>query len=114
QQPQVGEQVDHLLLAVVAPPERANRRQSDPAQLLLVPFGVSAGGEQAHDLAGSRRALVDELADAARDRLRLGASPVLAAVAIARLVRHEQLDRMAEDGRLERAGGGKRLESVAE
>ena len=81
QQPQVEQQVDHLLLAEVAPPGRAVGRQAERAQLLLVPLGVGAGGEEQHDLARRRRALVDELAHAPRDVPRLGAPPVLAAAA---------------------------------
>ena len=76
QQPQVREQVDDLLLAEVAAPGRAIRAQPRPAQLLLVPLGVGAGGEQQDDLARLGVAVVDELLDALRDVLRLGAAPV--------------------------------------
>jgi hypothetical protein len=79
QQPQVREQVDDLLLAEVAAAGRAVGRQAERPQLLLVPLGIRTGREQKHDLAGRGGALVDELAHAARDVLRLGAAPVLAA-----------------------------------
>ena len=62
QQAQVREQVDDLLLAEVAAAGRAVGRQAERAQLLLVPLGVGAGGEEQHDLARRRRAGVDELA----------------------------------------------------
>src|SRR5207237_272514 len=94
--------------------ERADRRQALTAELLLVPLGVGAGGEEEHDLAGGRRAIVHELAHAPRDRARFGAAPVLAGVLVARLVRDEQLDRVTEHRRLELARGGERLEAVAE
>ena len=71
EQAQVHEQVDHLLLAEVAPAGRAERRQPERAELLLVPLGVGAGREEEDDLARLGRAGVDELADAPRDVLRL-------------------------------------------
>ena len=114
QQPQVEQQVDHLLLAEVAAPGRAVRRQAERAQLLLVPLGVGAGREQQDDLARRGRALVDELAHAARDVLRLGAPPVHAAPGVRRLVGDEQLDRMAEHRVGELARRRERLEAVAE
>ena len=114
QQAQVREQVDDLLLAEVAPAGRAVRRQPRAAQLLLVPLGVGAGREEEHDLARRRGAGVDELADAPRDRARLGAPPVHAGVRVARLVGDEQLDRVAEDRIGELGRGGERLELVAE
>ena len=46
EQPQVGEQIDDLLLAEVAATGHAIRRQVDGAQLLLEPLGVGAGGEE--------------------------------------------------------------------
>ena len=79
QQPEVREQVDDLLLAEVAAPGRAVRRQAGRAQLLLVPLRVRAGREEQDDLAGRGRAGVDELLHAPRDVPRLGAPPVEAA-----------------------------------
>ena len=114
QEPQVAKQVDNLLLTVVAAAERTDRRQALAPELLLVPLGVGSGGEEEHDLARGRGALVDELAHTPRDRTRLRAAPVLAGVLVARLVGDEQLDRVAEHGRLEFARGGERLEAVAE
>ena len=114
QQAQVREQVDHLLLAEVAPAGRAIRLQPRAAKLFLVPLGVGAGREEQHDLARRRGARVDELADAPRDRARLGAAPVHAGVGVARLVGHEQLDRLAEDRVGELGRRGERLELVAE
>ena len=69
QQPQVGEQVDDLLLAEVPPPRRAVGRQPRRAQRRLVALRVGAGGEQQHDLARASRRRVDQLAHAPRDRL---------------------------------------------
>ena len=51
EQPQVGEQVDDLLLAEVPAPGRAVCRQVLLAERRLVLLGVGAGGEQQHDLA---------------------------------------------------------------
>ncbi len=96
QQPQVHEQVDDLLLAEVAPSRRPEGRQPERAQLLLVPLGVRAGGEQQDDLPGRRRAVVDELADPPGDVPRLRPPPVLARLAVGALVGDEQLDRMPE------------------
>src|SRR5439155_25237229 len=61
-----------------------------------------------------RGARVDELAYPPRDVSRLGAAPVLARVAVARLVGDEELDRMPEHrvGKLTRRR--ERLEPVAE
>ena len=93
---------------------RAVGRQAEAAELLLVPLRVGAGGEEQHDLARLGRARVHELAHAARDVARLPAPPVLARVRVARLVGHEQLDRVTEDRVGEVAGGRERLELVAE
>src|ERR687883_143508 len=90
------------------------RRQAGGAELLLVPLGVGAGGEEEDDLAGGGVARVDELAHAARDVARLGAAPVLAGVAVARLVGDEELDRVPEDRVGELGRGGERLVAVAE
>ena len=78
EQPQVREQVDDLLLVVVVAAGRAERRQPELAERLLVEARVGAGGEEEDDLARSRLARVDELLDAARDVLRLGVAPVRA------------------------------------
>src|SRR5206468_9531367 len=90
QQAQVREQVDDLLLAEVPAARRAVGRQPERAQLLLVPLGIGARREQEHDLPWSRRARLDELGDAAGDPARLCATPVLAGVTEAALVRDEQ------------------------
>ncbi len=71
QQPQVGEQVDHLLLVVVVAAGRPERRQAELAERLLVEAGVRARCEEEDDLARSRLARVDELLDPGRDVLRL-------------------------------------------
>ena len=68
QQPEVGEEVDDLLLAEVAATGRPVRREPFPAERLLVALGVGPGREEDDDLARQRLARVDELADAARDR----------------------------------------------
>ena len=114
QEPQVREQVDDLLLAEVPAPGRAVRAQPGSAQLLLVPLRVGAGGEEEHDLARLRVAVVDELLDALRDVLRLGAPPVHVGARVRRLVGDEQLDRRAEDRVGELARRVQRLELVAE
>ena len=113
-QAQVLKEVVHLLLAVVALARRAVGRQVEPAQLLLVPLGVGAGGEEEHDLARLGRARVDELAHAPRNRLRLAAPPVHTGLGVRLLVRHEELHRVAEHRIVELAGRGERLELVAE
>ena len=80
QQPQVGEEVDDLLLAEVAAAGRAVGRQAELAQRLLVELGVGAGREEEHDLARRRLARVDELLDArsrrASPRRRASACPL--------------------------------------
>ena len=83
QQAQVREQVDDLLLVVVAAPGRAEGRQPQLAERLLVEPRVGAGGEQEHDLARSRLAGVDELLHPRGDMLRLGGAPVRAGVLVA-------------------------------
>ena len=114
QQPQVAEQVDHLLLAEVALAGRAVRRQSRLAQLVLVQLRVRAGGEQEHDLAGRGDAAVDELPHPPRHRARLAVPPRHARVPVRRLVGDEQLDRMPEDRIGELRRGVELLELVAE
>ena len=114
EQPEVHEQVDDLLLAEVALAGRAVRRQPRPPQLVLVPLRVGAGGEEEDDLARRRGAGVHELAHAPRDRARLAAPPVDAAVLVALLVGDEQLDRVAEDRIGELGRGGELLELAAE
>ena len=114
QQPQVVEEVDHLLLVVVVAAGRAEGRQAERAQLLLVHPRVGAGGEEQHDLARRRLAGVDEVAHAPRDVLRLGLAPVDAGLGVALLVGHEQLDRRPEGGIREAARRLERLERVAE
>src|SRR5205823_14848917 len=90
QEPQVGEQVDDLLLAEVAASSCAVGRQPGTAQLLLVPLGVGSRSEEEHDLAGRRCARVDQLPYTTSDRPRLAATPVDAAPVVARLVGDEQ------------------------
>ncbi len=114
QEPEVCEQIGDLLLAEVAPAGGSVRRQTGLAQLFLVPLRIGAGGEEEHDFAGGRRARVDELAHTARHGARLGTAPVHPGVVVARLVRDEQLDRMAEDRIRELRAGMQRLELVAE
>ena len=114
QQAQVREQVDDLLLAEVPAAGRAVGRQVVRPQRRLVALGVGAGGEEQHDLARRRDAVVDELAHAARDRPRLAVAPALPRLAVAALVADEQLDRMAEHRVGELTRGGERLVAVAE
>ena len=114
QEPQVREQVDHLLAAVVVAACRAEGRQIERAQLLLVQARVGTGGKEEDDLARRGLAGVDDLAQPPRDVLRLGLAPVDAGVRIRRLVGDEQLDRGAEGRVGEAAGRGQRLERGAE
>ena len=114
EQPEVGEQVDHLLLAEVAAAGRAVRRQTGLAQLLLVPLRVGAGGEEQDDLARARSSAVDELLHPPRDVPRLGAPPVDTGAGVRGLVGHEQLDRGSEHRVGELAGRCERLELLAE
>ena len=114
EEPQVQEQVDHLLLAEVAASGGAVGRQADAAELLLVPLRVGAGGEQDDDLAGRGRPGVHQLAHAAGDRASLAGAPVRAGAGIRGLVGDEQLHRVPEDGIGELAGRVQRLEVAAE
>ena len=116
QEPQVGEQVDDLLLAEVAAARRPVGRQAGGAQLLLVDLGVGAGGEEEDDLARLGLAGVDDLArpGVRRPSPRLAASD--AGVPVARLVGDEQLDRRARrrdpgTGRRRPAAGTRRRTS---
>ena len=114
EQAQVREQVDHLLLPEVAATGGAVGGEAGAAQLLLVPFGVRAGGKEEDDLPGGRDPGVDQLLHAPRNVSRLGPPPVHAGAGVGGLVRHEQLDRGAEDGIGELAGRRERLEFLAE
>ena len=114
EQAQVREEVDDLLLAEVATPGRAVGGETRFAQLLLVPLGIGAGGEEEDDLARVRGAGVDELLDPPRHMPGLRAAPVHAGPRVRRLVGHEQLDRRAEDRVREVARGGEGLELLAE
>ncbi len=114
QQAQVGEQVDDLLLVVVVAAGRAEGRQAELAERLLVEARIRAGGEEEDDLAGGRLARIDEVLHSVRHVLRLRGAPVGAAVLVRRLVGDEQLDRRAERRVLEPARGGEGLERVAE
>ena len=114
EQAEVREQVDDLLLAEVAASGGAVGGEAGAAQLLLVPLGVGARGEEEDDLTGGRDARVDELLDPPGDVHRLGPPPVDAGARVGRLVGHEQLDRCPEDRVGELAGRRQRLELLAE
>ena len=92
QQPEIGEQVDDLLLPEIASAGHPDRRQIDRSELLLEPLGVGARSEQQDDLAGRRGPDVDELADTARNVARLGPTPMETRVGVRLLVRHEKLE----------------------
>ena len=79
QEPEVGEQIDDLLLAEVASSRGPIGRQPLPAQRLLVALGLGSGHEEKHDLARGRLAGVHELPDASREMPGLGHAPVDAA-----------------------------------
>ena len=98
EQPQVGEEVDDLLLAEVAATGRAVRREPFAPERLFVALGIGARGEQDDDLSGLRLARVHELADTCGDAPRLTRAPVLARAGEARLVGDEKLHRVPEDG----------------
>ena len=66
EQPQVGEEVDDLLLAEVAAAGRAVRREPFAPERLFVALGVGARGEEDDDLSGLRLARVHELANTCR------------------------------------------------
>ena len=95
---QVGEQVDHLLLAEVAAAGGAIGRQIELTQRPLVPLGVGSGREEQDDLARSSDTALDELVDAPGDRPRLAVAPGERRPAVRTLVGDEQLDGMAEHG----------------
>ena len=114
QEPQVREEVDHLLLPEVPATGRPVRGQPDAAKLLLVALRVSSSGEEDNDLARLRLPRVDELPRSLRYGTRLSPAPVLTGVPVARLLRDEKLDGMAEDRVCELGRRGKRLELVAE
>src|SRR5439155_25464096 len=50
QQPQVREQIDHLLLAEVATPGPSIGGDAELAQLVLIPLGIRPGREEQHYL----------------------------------------------------------------
>ena len=75
QQPQVREQVDHLLLVVVVAAGRTEGRQPGRAQRLFVEPRVGTGGEEEHDLAGGRLPGVDDVPDARGDVAGLRLAP---------------------------------------
>ncbi len=114
QQPQVGQKVDDLLLVVVVATGRAEGREPELAERLLVELRVGAGREQEDDLARGRLAGIDEILDARCHMLGLCGTPVRARVLVGRLVGDKQLDRRAEGRIGEAAGGRERLERVAE
>ena len=113
-EPQVGEQVDDLLLPEVAAPRRAVRRKPLAAECLLVLLGVRARCEQHDDLARLGLAGVDQLAHATRNSPCLAGAPVLLRLGEARLVGDEQLDGMTEHGIGELRRRRERLVVVAE
>ena len=113
-EPEVREQVDDLLLTEVPAAGHAERRQPLAPKRLLVALGVGTGREQHRDLTGGGLARVDELAHPGGDRPGLSLAPVLAGSLEARLVRHQELDRVAEHGIGELRGSGERLILVAE
>ena len=92
QQPQVAEQIAHLLLAEVPTPGGAIGRKVGRAAFLLVLLRVGPRCEEDDDLAGVGLAGLDELLDAARDRPGLAPAPAVRCVLVARLVGDEQLD----------------------
>jgi hypothetical protein len=115
EQAEIREQVDDLLLAEVTLSRRPVRWNPERAQLLLVPLGVGAGGEDKDDVAGSCGVALDQLVHALGNRFRFCASPVRRLVPReARLVGYEQLDGRSEDWIREIARGTQRLEFVTE
>jgi hypothetical protein len=68
EQPEIGEKVDDLLLAEVAAPGRAIRREAFAPKGLLVAFGVGPGGEEDDDL--SRIGLVESTSSRTRLAIR--------------------------------------------
>ena len=97
EKPQVGEQVDDLLLAEVAAAGRTVRRKTSCPERLLVRLGARPRREQERDIARCAPPSVHELMDAARDVPRLRDSPADLGVAVARLVGHEHLDGRASE-----------------
>ena len=116
QEAQVGEQIEHLLLAVVVASGAAEGAEALLAQRLLEQLGVGAGGKEQDDVACLGLARVDEGAHPPSDMLGLGLAPGGAAPLVRRLVGDEQLDRGAGAvrGGCELAGGLKRAEILAE
>ena len=114
QEAEVREQVDDLLLAEVAAPRGAVRRQPDAPQLFLEPLRVRPGGEEEDDLPRRRASGVDELADAPRDVARLRAPPVDARLGCRRLVGDEELDGVPQRGQRSRRRRVEALELVSE
>ncbi len=115
QQPQVEQQVDHLLLAEVAAPGARGR---SAARASAAPPRTTRRRCRPRTGARSRPALAAPSSTSSRTRratcrasARRQCSPPLA---IRRLVGDEQLDRMAEDRVGELARGRERLEAVAE
>ncbi len=114
QEPEIGKQVDDLLLAEVAAARGPVGRQPFLAERLLVALGLRSGHEEEHDLAGRRLAGVHELPDPPREVPRLGDAPVDVRAPVGRLVGDEELDARAEERLREPAGGDERLEVAAE
>ena len=114
QKPEVGEEVDDLLLVVVVAARRAEGRQPELTESLLVELRVGSGRKEQDDLAGRRLAGLDEILDARRHVPGLRGAPVRARVLVGRLVGDEQLDGRPEGGVGKAARGRERLERVAE
>jgi hypothetical protein len=98
EEPEVGEQVDDLLLPEVATTGRAVRGQSLSPEGLLVSLRVRSGSEEHDDLAGLGLTGVNELPDARRNLPSFTRAPVDIRTGEGRLVRHEKLDGMSEHG----------------
>ena len=113
-QPQVREDVDNLLLSVVAAAYGAVGLQPLLAQGGLEHVGRSPGCQQHRDLAGSASAELDQLLDPPRQRTCLGEPPVLAALAHGRLVDHGDFDGGAKLGSGKAARRLERFEMLSE
>ena len=96
QQPQVREQVDDLLLAEVAAARSRGRSAVPRARSSSSYHSASVPAAKRRTISpGVASPRVDELAHPPGDVARLGPAPVLAGVAVGRLVGDEQLDRDA-------------------
>ena len=114
EQPQVGEQIDDLLLAEVAASRRTVRGEPFQPERFFIPLGVRPSREEHDDLAGECCPGVDELTHACGDGPRFAVTPVLAGVAVVRLVGDHELHRVTEHRIRELGRRGKWLVLVAE